>query len=72
MTKLYRGARTPEADEKGKNRLLTRAAQNRDCVFAGAYRAATVRESVAEYFFSNLTPACRVRTHANARLPDPT
>jgi hypothetical protein len=27
-------------------RLLTRAAQNRYCVFAGAYRAATVREPV--------------------------
>ena len=27
--------------KKTKNRLLTRAAQARDCVFAGAYRAAT-------------------------------
>jgi len=32
--------------KKAKNRLLTRAAQNRDCVFAAVYRAATVRESV--------------------------
>jgi hypothetical protein len=37
--------------KKAKNRLLTRAAQNRDCVFAGAYRAATVRESVADGLF---------------------
>jgi hypothetical protein len=51
-------ARKSEADEKGKNRLLTRASQNLDCVFAGAYRAATVRESVAEYFFSSLKSAC--------------
>src|SRR5580658_3687225 len=32
--------------KKAKIRLLTRAAQNRDCMFAGVYRAATVRESV--------------------------
>jgi hypothetical protein len=32
--------------KKAKTRLLTRAAQNRDCVFRGAYRAATVREPV--------------------------
>jgi hypothetical protein len=31
-----------------------RAAQNRDYVFAGAYRAATVRESVSEGLFSSL------------------
>src|SRR5271170_2166042 len=33
-----------------KNRVLTRAAQNGDCVFAGAYRAATVREAVHGLF----------------------
>ena len=31
--------------------LLTRAVQNRDCVFAGTYRTATVRESVADGLF---------------------
>jgi hypothetical protein len=30
--------------KKAKNRLLTRAAQKRACVFAASYRAATVRE----------------------------
>jgi hypothetical protein len=30
--------------KKAKNRLLTRAAQKRACVFAAFYRAATVRE----------------------------
>jgi hypothetical protein len=37
--------------QKAKTRLLTRAAHNRDRVFAGAYRAATVRESVADGLF---------------------
>ena len=37
--------------KKAKNRLLTRAAQNRECVFADVYRAATVRESVADGIF---------------------
>jgi hypothetical protein len=32
--------------EKAKLRLLTRAAQNCECLFAVVYRAATVRESV--------------------------
>jgi hypothetical protein len=40
--------------KKAKNHLLTRAAQNGDCVFADAYRATTVRESVADAFFSSL------------------
>ncbi len=39
---------------KAINRLLTRAAQNRDCVFACVYRAATVRESVPKGFFQQL------------------
>jgi len=34
--------------------LLTRAAHCRECVFAGVYRAATVRESVPNDFFSSL------------------
>jgi hypothetical protein len=34
--------------KKPKIRLLTRAVQIRDCVFAGSYRAATVRESVPD------------------------
>jgi GNAT superfamily N-acetyltransferase len=33
---------------------LTRAAQNCDCVFRGAYRAATVRETVPDGLFSSL------------------
>ncbi len=37
--------------KKPKIRWLTRAAPNRDRVFAGAYRAATVRESVPNYLF---------------------
>ncbi len=37
--------------KEAKNRLLTRAVQNRDCVFASAYRTATVRESVADGLF---------------------
>jgi hypothetical protein len=32
--------------QKANIRLLTRAAQNRDCVLPGIYRAATVREPV--------------------------
>ena len=35
--------------KKSKIRLLTRAAQNRNCAVAGAYRAATVRESVPRF-----------------------
>ncbi len=37
--------------KKAINRLLTRATQNRDCVFACVYRAATVRESVPKSLF---------------------
>jgi hypothetical protein len=37
-----------------KIRLLTRAAHDRDRVFEGAYRAATVREPVPNDFFSSL------------------
>ncbi len=37
--------------KKAINRLLTRAAQNRDCVLACVYRAATVRESVPKGLF---------------------
>jgi hypothetical protein len=37
--------------KKAKNRLLTRAAQDRECVFAGVYRAATVRKSVTDGLF---------------------
>ena len=37
--------------KKAINRLLTRAAQNRDCVFACVYRAATVREPVPKSLF---------------------
>jgi len=37
--------------KKAKIRLLTRAAQNEDSLFAGAYRAATVRESVPQRLF---------------------
>ena len=40
--------------KKAKPDLLTRAAQNRDCVFASVYWAATVREPVPEAFFSIL------------------
>jgi hypothetical protein len=40
--------------KKAKLRLLTRAARNRAVVFAGTCRAATVRESVPEAFFSSL------------------
>jgi type II secretory pathway component PulJ len=47
-------ARTRGDAEKIQNRLLTRAAHYGNCVFAGAYRAPTVRESV--------TPAFRVHT----------
>jgi uncharacterized protein (DUF885 family) len=34
--------------KNAKERLLTRAAQNRDCLFRGAYRAATCRSTVRE------------------------
>ncbi len=37
--------------KKAINRLLTRAAQNRDWLFACVYRAATVRESVPKSLF---------------------
>jgi len=40
--------------KKAKTRLLTRAAHCRECVFAGVYRAATVRESVPNDFLSSL------------------
>ena len=40
--------------KKAKIRLLTRAAHCRECVFAGVYRAETVRESVPNDFFSSL------------------
>jgi hypothetical protein len=40
--------------KKTKIRLLTRAAHCRESVFAGAYRAATVREPVPNDFFSSL------------------
>jgi hypothetical protein len=40
--------------EKDENRLLTRAAHRRESVFAGVYRAATVREPVPNDFFSSL------------------
>jgi hypothetical protein len=40
--------------KKAKIRLLTRAARNRAVVFAATCRAATVRESVPEAFFSSL------------------
>jgi hypothetical protein len=40
--------------KKAETRLLTRAARIRKCVFAGIYRAATVRESVPVAFFSIL------------------
>ena len=46
--------------KKAKSRLLTRAVQNRDCVFAGAYRTATVRESVAEGLFQQPLSAARL------------
>ena len=51
-------ARTRGDAEKIQNRLLTRAAHYGNCVFAGAYRAPTVRESV--------TPAFRVHNRVNA------
>ena len=44
--------------KKAKKRLLTRAAQNRNYVFASSYRAATVRESVPKAFFSSLLGPC--------------
>jgi hypothetical protein len=40
--------------KKAKIRLLTRVAHCGECVFAGVYRAATVRESVPNDFFSSL------------------
>ncbi len=43
--------------QKAKDRLLTRAAQNRDCVFAGAYRAAIVRVPLALLLCCLLLPA---------------
>ena len=39
--------------KKAINRLLTRAAQNGDCIFACAYRAATVREPVLQSLFQH-------------------
>jgi hypothetical protein len=58
-------ARTPDGAEKVQNRLLTCAAHNRDCVSAGVYRTATVRESAHKAFFSTVTPACSVHTRVN-------
>jgi polyisoprenoid-binding protein YceI len=43
--------------KKANNRLLTRAAQYRDWVFRGAYRAASVTESVADGFFQRTPKA---------------
>jgi len=40
--------------KKAQIRLLTRAAHCRECMFAGVYRAATVRESVPNDFFRSL------------------
>jgi hypothetical protein len=40
--------------KKAKIRWLTRAAHYRDRVFAGVYRAATVREPVPNNFFRSL------------------
>jgi hypothetical protein len=37
--------------KNSNSRLLTRAVQNRDCVFASAYRTATVRESAPNGLF---------------------
>jgi hypothetical protein len=63
--------------KKAKTRLLTRAAQNRDSVFTGAYRAATVRESVADGLFQQparvvvSTISALLRGHANGAVqPD--
>jgi hypothetical protein len=39
--------------QKAEIRLPTRAAHCRECVFARVYRAATVRESVPDDFFSS-------------------
>jgi hypothetical protein len=39
--------------KKAKTRLLTRAVRNRDCVFRGVYRAATVSETVPDGLFSS-------------------
>jgi len=39
--------------KRQKTRLLTRAAQIRGCVFAGAYRAATMREPVSKSAFQH-------------------
>ena len=44
--------------KKAINRLLTRAAQNRDCVFACVYRAATVRKSVPKSLFHQPAREC--------------
>ena len=58
--------------KKAKTRLLTRAAQNRDCVFRGAYRAATVRETVPHGLFSSLLEILVVSSEilGNAELMD--
>jgi hypothetical protein len=40
--------------KKAEIRLLTRAAHCQECVFAGVYRAATVREPVPNDFSSSL------------------
>ena len=40
--------------KKAKTRLLMHAVQNHDCVFAGGYRTATVREPVPDGLFSSL------------------
>src|SRR5215470_203808 len=45
---------TYQAGEKLENRLLTRAAQKRWLVFAGTYRAATVRERLHRESFSTV------------------
>jgi hypothetical protein len=50
--------------KKAKIRLLTRAAHCHEYVLAGVYRAATVRESVLNDFFSTLLVGCRKKPRA--------
>src|SRR5262249_39327385 len=54
----FDAARASDGAEKAVNRLLTRAAQNQSLVFAGTYRAATVRERSQRDFFSTRKSAC--------------
>ena len=56
------GARTQTVVKKFDTAYSrARLESNRDSMFTGAYRAATVRESVPEDFFITVTSACATR-----------